>query len=57
VLVKQDTTAGNDRDFSGVSGFRLAGSGSNAGQGSMDDFRVYDRALLASEIQGLAVMP
>ena len=56
-LVKEDTTAGNDRDFSGVSGFVLGGTGTNHAQGSIDDFRVYDRGLLPSEIQELASTP
>ena len=49
-LVKADTTVGNDRDFSGTSGFELGGTVGNFAQGAMDDFRVYDRALFPSEI-------
>jgi len=56
-LVDEDTTVGNDRDFSGVSGFELGGTGANHALGSMDDFRVYDRALLQSEIEALATAP
>ena len=52
-LVKEDTTAGNDRDFSGTSSFVLGGTGSNHAQGTMDDFRVYDRALTEEQIQKL----
>jgi hypothetical protein len=54
VLVKADTTAGNDRDFSGTSGFMLGGTASSLATGAMDDFRVYDRALFPSEILELA---
>jgi len=53
-LVKADTTAGNSRAFSDASGLLLGGTGANHAQGVMDDFRVYDRALLDTEIQELA---
>ena len=54
VLLQQNTTAGNERDFSGPSGFVLGGYGSGCTKGTMDDFRVYDRALLKAEIEGFA---
>lgn len=53
-LVQADTTIGNNREFSSTSGFVLGGTGANHAQGVMDDFRVYDRALLDTEIQELA---
>ena len=55
--MSQNTTPGNSRDFSGTSGFVLGGTGSNHTQGTLDDFRAYDRALLESEIQELTVTP
>lgn len=53
-LVGTNTTAGNDRDFSGTAGFFLGGAGASYhSQGSMDDFRVYDRVLSHTEIAWL----
>ena len=52
-LVRDDTTAGNDRDFSGPAGFILGGLGSGYAKGTMDDFRVYDRSLVREEVEGL----
>ena len=56
-LVQSDTTVGNDGDFSGPAGLYLGGTGSNRAQGTMDDFRVYDRAMSAQEIGALAAAP
>ena len=56
-LVQQNTTAGNERDFSGTSSFVLGGWGTGFAMGTMDEFRVYDRALWQAEIEALGTAP
>ena len=52
-LAASDTDPGNSADMSNTSSFCLAGYGAEHAGGVMDDFRVYDRALLAAEIEAL----
>ena len=54
VMDQSDVNAANTREFTSTSGFMLGGSASNKAQGSLDDFRVYNRTLYASEITALA---
>ena len=56
-LTAENIDGANVRAFSGPSGFVLGGSGSAYATGAMDDFRVYDRALYATEILELATAP
>ena len=53
VLAQSDTNAANNADISNASSFTLGRFGAAYATGVMDDFRVYDRALLESEIQEL----
>lgn len=52
-LVASDTNAANNADISNTLSFYLGRLGANYATGTLDDFRVYDRALLLSEIHAL----
>jgi hypothetical protein len=55
VTVTQDSLAGHDSmDSSGSLSIGRTPNGSHAFNGAMDDIRIYDRALDASEVQALA---